>query len=559
MLNPNMVSGLIGFAIAALIQLGMLSNIFKLLVDFIYEIFFQIPVRILDGIVSVFNQCGGGQLSSTLTTDCLLSAIEMANRNWANAGTDLINIINEFPFSNFVTFLIIWMFSTFLFRFILQYEWTQGQSWLESPPKFLNSNPVKNAIFFVIISIGAYFSFASIAAIPIFQQKIEVAEVFSADNLSQQLLVQIDQLEELFADVQRNDNVFVELEGWIDLERARIESYKNNLRDGTTTSNNGIPNLDQGFIDNRESLLRSITGDLADVQENYNRVINGGATMREISIIDLKEKNDVAVQAYQFAQQYRVGALENADYYIQLVSWFNSQFIRTSDALAHCGTEQRILERELRIWSESTAKNLDLTKNLRFAPSIGLPSDTGFDACSRVVINISRLPPRKPLGTLYSGPFGLLASWLLETESYSLVLITGMFGFGLLGAAASTVIRERDKPELIVSNLSDVVIRGTLAAVVVFLAAQGGLAIFVQGDAELNPYVVLLTCLVGAVFSEVIWERAKGFLQEQVKNKQAEGAEVHPEDIPSSPSPDRPEDKSILESEPQEEDKPQPE
>jgi hypothetical protein len=39
----------------------------------------------------------------------------------------------------------------------------------------------------------------------------------------------------------------------------------------------------------------------------------------------------------------------------------------------------------------------------------------------------------------------------------------------------------------------------------VFLAVVGGLAIFSSGNAEPNPYVLLLTCLIAAVFSETVW------------------------------------------------------
>jgi hypothetical protein len=63
-----------------------------------------------------------------------------------------------------------------------------------------------------------------------------------------------------------------------------------------------------------------------------------------------------------------------------------------------------------------------------------------------------------------------------------------------------------NKPRgLLVSDLTAVVIRGVSAAIVVFLAVEGGLAIFSANGGEPNPYVLLLTCLVAAVFSEHIW------------------------------------------------------
>jgi hypothetical protein len=69
----------------------------------------------------------------------------------------------------------------------------------------------------------------------------------------------------------------------------------------------------------------------------------------------------------------------------------------------------------------------------------------------------------------------------------------------------------------LVSNLAGVVIRGLSAAIVVFLAVEGGLAIFSSGSGAPNPYVLLLTCLVASVFSEVVWDWAREKLREKLK------------------------------------------
>jgi hypothetical protein len=117
------------------------------------------------------------------------------------------------------------------------------------------------------------------------------------------------------------------------------------------------------------------------------------------------------------------------------------------------------------------------------------------------------IPAREDFGSCL-GVFGTAARWLLKTESLSLVLITGLLGFGLLGAACSTFIRNvgaRKPGEPLVSNLASVVIRGGSAAILVFLAVYGGLAVFAGANANPNPYVVLFTCLVAAVFSDDAW------------------------------------------------------
>jgi hypothetical protein len=115
------------------------------------------------------------------------------------------------------------------------------------------------------------------------------------------------------------------------------------------------------------------------------------------------------------------------------------------------------------------------------------------------------------------GPMQSIAGWLLDTDSLPLALIVGMVGFGLLGAAISTFVRERLEtqranltvsPEAMVSDLAGVVLRGLSAAIVVFLAVQGGLAVLSGTGNAPNPYVLLLACFVAAVFSERVWRAA---------------------------------------------------
>jgi hypothetical protein len=122
-------------------------------------------------------------------------------------------------------------------------------------------------------------------------------------------------------------------------------------------------------------------------------------------------------------------------------------------------------------------------------------------------------PSRPSLGQGL-GPFRLVAQWLLGPESLSLALIVGMIGFGLLGSAISTFVREshdhkRAPGEPLVGDLAGVVLRGVSAAIVVFLAVEGGLNVFSGSASEPNPYVLLFTCIVGAVFSERVWEWAR--------------------------------------------------
>lgn len=113
------------------------------------------------------------------------------------------------------------------------------------------------------------------------------------------------------------------------------------------------------------------------------------------------------------------------------------------------------------------------------------------------------------------GIFKGIAQWLIKPFSMALVLIVGMLGFGLFGAVISTFVKEAkvidktSKDGVILKDVTGVIIRGVSAAIVIFLGVKGGLAIFSSGEGEPNPYTLFFTCLVGAVYSERIWEWAK--------------------------------------------------
>ncbi len=130
------------------------------------------------------------------------------------------------------------------------------------------------------------------------------------------------------------------------------------------------------------------------------------------------------------------------------------------------------------------------------------------------------------------GIFKDIAQWLIKPLSMSLVLIVGMLGFGLFGAVISTFVKEAqeavDKEGVIIKDITGVIIRGVSAAIVIFLGVKGGLAIFSSGEGEPNPYALFFTCLLGAVYSEKIWEWAKEKLANNFKTENGGGNAVPP-------------------------------
>lgn len=120
--------------------------------------------------------------------------------------------------------------------------------------------------------------------------------------------------------------------------------------------------------------------------------------------------------------------------------------------------------------------------------------------------------PKEPVPGTDWGWLGQSASWLIMPNAPDLILIIGMFGFGLLGAAISSFVNiapRAPSQQPLIEDLHIVIIRGFSAAIVIFLATKGGIAIINNGSNNPNPHVLFFTCLVGAVFSERIWDWAK--------------------------------------------------
>jgi hypothetical protein len=131
-----------------------------------------------------------------------------------------------------------------------------------------------------------------------------------------------------------------------------------------------------------------------------------------------------------------------------------------------------------------------------------------------MVIIEEQQPPDPPIPGQELGIFKPISQWLLTPRYMALVLIVGMLGFGLFGSAVSTFVRTNLDPDNDgIIDVTGVIVRGASAAIVIFLAVKGGISVFIQGDSELNPYSIFLTCLIGAVYSERVWVWAKEQLE----------------------------------------------
>ena len=241
----------------------------------------------------------------------------------------------------------------------------------------------------------------------------------------------------------------------------------------------------------------------------------------------------------QFAENLdRRGNVERRQHYSAMLSWFNRNETESSREANECVRASALAHRNALSWADLQSRQIArrLTAN-----GVALPKsrwDVAFKECGKESkdgkdqYQLFASPPARPELGARLGPFSGIALWLLKTETLSLVLIAGLFGFGLLGAAASTIIRERGTHRApatpLVSDLPPLIVRGITAAIVVFLAVKGGLAIFGTGSPDPNPYVLMLTCLVAAVFSEPVWAGAQNYLERLVKNWGGDTSTSHP-------------------------------
>lgn len=140
------------------------------------------------------------------------------------------------------------------------------------------------------------------------------------------------------------------------------------------------------------------------------------------------------------------------------------------------------------------------------------------------------------------GVFRFIMGWLLKIQDYSVVLIVGLVGFGLMGAAGATFIKEvgakeekakQDKTErkdetdtLLVKDLPGVLIKGFSAALIVFLGFQGSMALF-TGSSSTPPdeSLFFFLALAASVYSDTTWQWAYRKLIDRLNKSddQAEG------------------------------------
>jgi len=385
----------------------------------------------------------------------------------------------------------------------------------------LSPTAQKNLLFFLILAIGGYLSIAAIAAIPNFREEDVPAEV-APDQLAERLKQSVTEetFKKTFPEELLQRDPFLALDTLLGTP-AREATGGADLSDPTRVRSAGRFLLGREQPAGPQENFSAIVVFLNVKRAKRTGLVESWRVLRSSSLEALLRAQNAALKRFEVDNLGRVGIHERIEHFQTLDSWFSERVADEERQLRDCISKiteadaswQTLVDRV--VGADPQSIGLDVV--LREAEA-----DAAYSAqwaCSTVYTSGIVPPARPPLGSHLTGPFGFMARWLLRTESMGLVMITGLLGFGLLGAACSSFVRERrqanrrsDRP--LVENLGGVVITGFGAAVVVFLAVEGGLAIFSTGSSEPNPYVLLFTCLLAAVFSEEVWDWAYDRLKE---------------------------------------------
>ncbi|HLZ89403.1 MAG TPA: hypothetical protein VKQ52_19245 [Puia sp.] len=264
-------------------------------------------------------------------------------------------------------------------------------------------------------------------------------------------------------------------------------------------------NLEWGSIIRRRN-------EIIDRLNNYGQTYKSReATFRQglVNSFDVSANNSIVNKGnlYEFAVNRFISyrqtirtIFENTDNDIALNDIFNENALR-----------------DIKLRLESTLSYMDST-NYQPIPvqTYFVPYSTAFDQIEGQLAGDFSLQAENRSGREW-GFLGVMSDYLIKTHSSELVLLIGMLGFGLLGASLLSFAPRDENSNFIeslsvkplINNFGGVLARGFGAALIVYLATKGGLALFTLGGAASDPngYILLLACFIGAVFSERVWTR----------------------------------------------------
>lgn len=451
-----------------------------------------LPSEMMPAFNSSFQTCTQAQDSA----NCYRSVLVEFTDAWSNTTSNFLgHLSNDVPYGWLVAFGVFWYCASQALASVRESDPEKRQPLFRWVSGTTRTQKLNAALVLALVT-AFYLSIGAIAAIPALTEKGPIPEAETVKSLEAKL--------DATAPVLSGK---VDADPFAELEKKLQPAPAASAATDTAPASPGIA----------PELQDNIAGAIADMKRERGNAVRRVKELQTSVGSGIASRRQEAIVVYDLNLS-RVGNSERRQHFESLSRWYRRTHDDARSGLARCETALFRGDEAAVQWSknvEGLLRRSDVNWNDALSGRGAQQVYKGYyevwPLCQDLIP--ASTPARPPLGQGL-GPFRLVALWLLSPESISLALIVGMIGFGLLGSAVSTFVREsrehkRQAGEPLVEDLAGVILRGVSAAIVVFLAVKGGLTVFSVGEGDPNPYILLFTCLVGAVFSERVWAWAR--------------------------------------------------
>lgn len=419
--------------------------------------------------------------------------------------SNLVRVLNfeAFQIVDFVLFILLAVVIAQVIN-LLRYGFATGgvTKWVQITNEWVPKEAREIIMFAGFVAFAFYLGLSALLAIPLFQDKSR-SQNLTVDALDKAMEPNVIKVAEF-------DKIFPEnLPAIREIGVPVIE-----------------PKIEQGLVVQHGAEMFSRTKTI--LQSESSELQNNWSSLRQLALSDHIRLREQAKSAFASGLEVGIGRKQTAQHYYDLFLWHQSETLKLKNGLLDCllrassfnNFAGQTLE-EIRSRLQGAPDQDELRKvidDLQLGSTrtnIFSGIDSARNAC-HPVSDYERVDiPRRRSFVESLGAVGNWSGWLLVTEQMPVVIIVGLVGFSLLGATVSRAIRARQadpngpSTRLSLDDLAIVIAVGTTSAVVVFLAAYGGLAVLGGSSGDPNPYVLFATCLIGAVYSEDVWNWAR--------------------------------------------------